>query len=66
VSISFGKITAYRGELDAKEAHDYFGKLGIKLSLTMAFNLEASGNSERGHSPIVKALVKACNGKVSD
>lgn len=61
-----GKITADRGELDAKEAREFFGKLGIKLSLTTAYNPEANGKSERGHSPIVKALVKACKGKVFD
>lgn len=59
-----GKITADRGELDAKEARDFFGKLGIKLALTTAYNPEANGKSERGHSPIVKALVKACDGKM--
>ena len=61
-----GKITADRGELDAKEARDFFGKLGVKLALTTAYNPEANGKSERGHSPIVKALVKACKGKVFD
>ena len=61
-----GKITADRGELDAKEAREFFGRLGIKLALTTAYNPEANGKSERGHSPIVKALVKACDGKMFD
>lgn len=61
-----GKITADRGELDAREAREFFERMGIKLALTTAYNPEGNGKSERGHAPIVKALVKACNGKVSD
>ena len=41
-------------------------KLGVKLALTTAYNLEANGKSERGYSPIVHTLVKACNDKVFD
>ena len=41
-------------------------KLGVKLALTTAYNPEANGKSERGHSPIVHTLVKTCNGKVFD
>ena len=61
-----GKITADRGELDAKEAREFFDRMGIKLALTMAYNPEGNGKSERGHAPIVKALVKACDGKLSE
>lgn len=61
-----GKIMADRGELDAKKAHEFFVKMGIKLALTMAYNPEGNGKNERGHSPIMKALVKAYNGKTSD
>jgi hypothetical protein len=61
-----GKIVADRGELDANEAKEFFSRMGIKLSLTIAYNLEANGKVERGHSPIVKALVKACQGKVGE
>jgi hypothetical protein len=32
----------------------------------MVYNPEANGKSKRGNSPIVKVLVKACDGKVSD
>ena len=32
----------------------------------MAYNPEANGKIERGHGPIVKALAKACKGRVSD
>jgi hypothetical protein len=60
-----GKIMADRRELDAKEAHEFFGKSRIKLSLTMAYNLEANDNSKWEYSPIAKTLMKACNGKVS-
>ena len=61
-----GKITADRGELDAAEAREFFSRLGIKLSLTTAYNPEGNGKSERGHPPIIKALAKACEGRVSE
>ena len=32
------KIVADRGELDAEEAEELFDRLGVKLSLTMAYN----------------------------
>jgi hypothetical protein len=60
------KIVADRGELDANEAKEFFSRMGIKLSLTTAYNLEENGKVERGHSPIVKALVKACQGKAGE
>ena len=53
-----GKIVADRGELDAEEAEELFDRLGVKLSLTTAYNPEANGKVERGHGPIVKALVR--------
>jgi hypothetical protein len=40
--------------------------LGIKLALTTTYNPEGNGKSECGHAPIVKALVKSCDGKVHD
>jgi hypothetical protein len=55
-----GKIVANRGELDAQEAEELFDRLGVKLSLTTAYNPEANGKVEREHGPIVKALVRAC------
>ena len=61
-----GKITTERGELDAKEAREFFSRLGIKLSLTTAYNPEGNGKSERGHPPIIKALAKACEGRVGE
>ena len=61
-----GKIIADRGELDAQEAEELFGRLGVKLSLTTAYNPEANGKVERGHRPIVKALVRACGGQVGN
>ncbi len=61
-----GKIIADRGELNAHEAHTFFTKLGIKLSLTTTYNPEANGKIERGHSSIVRALVRACDGKPSE
>jgi hypothetical protein len=61
-----GKIVADRGELDAQEAEELFDRLGVRLSLTTAYNLEANGKVERGHGPIVKALVRACEGQVGN
>jgi hypothetical protein len=55
-----GKIIADRGEMDANEAKEFFLRMGVKLSLTTAYNPEANGKVERGHGPIVKALVKPC------
>jgi hypothetical protein len=60
-----GKIVANRGELDAQEAEELFDRLGVKLSLTTAYNPEANGKVKRRHGPIdVKALVWACEGQV--
>ena len=61
-----GKIVADRGELDAQEAEELFDRLGVKLSLTTAYNPEANRKVERGHRPIVKALVRACGGQVGN
>jgi transposase InsO family protein len=61
-----GKIVADRGELDAQEAEELFEGLGVKLSLTTAYNPEANGKVERGHGLIVKALVRACEGQVGN
>ncbi|KAL3686249.1 hypothetical protein R1sor_004271 [Riccia sorocarpa] len=61
-----GKITADGGELDAQKARDFFQRYGLKLSLTAAYNPKGNAKSERGHPPIVKVLVKACNGRVRE
>ena len=61
-----GKIVADVGELNSVEAQDFFDKVGIRLSLTTTYNPEANGKIERGHGPIVKALAKACKGRVGD
>ena len=57
---------ANRGELDAREAMDLFERLGVKLSLTTAYNPEVNGKIEQGHGPIVNALIRACNGQVGN
>jgi hypothetical protein len=59
----FYRMRADRKELDAEEAVAFFAKFNIKLNLTTAYNPEANGKSERGHPPIVNALVKACKGR---
>jgi hypothetical protein len=60
----FYRMRADQKELDAEEAIAFFAKFNIKLNLTTAYNPEANGKSERGHPPIVNALVKACKGKI--
>ena len=53
-------------ELDANEAKELFSRIGVKLSLTMAYSPDANGKVERGHSSIVKALAKACDRKMGN
>ncbi|KAL3679949.1 hypothetical protein R1sor_022905 [Riccia sorocarpa] len=60
---SVGRLRADRGELDTVEARQFFDRYGVKLKLTTSYNPEGNGKSERGHPPIVQALVKACKGK---
>jgi len=60
------RIRADRGELNAKEAKDFFKLYGILLKLTTAMNPAGNGKSERGHPPIVQALVKASKGNHSE
>ena len=60
---TIGRMRADRGELDAAEATNFFERYGVRLKLTTAYNPEANGRSERGHPPIINALVKACKGK---
>lgn len=57
----FTTLRADRGELNATEATAFFAHHGIKLHLTTAGNARANGKSERGHPPIVSALVKSCD-----
>ena len=57
---------ADRGEQDAEEAEELFDRLGMKLSLTTAYKPEAKGKIERGPSPLVKAIVRVCEGRVDD
>ena len=52
--------------MDAEEAEELFDQLGVKLSLTMAYNPKANGKVEWGHGPIVKAIVCACEGRVGN
>ena len=58
-----GKIMADRGELDAEEAEELFDRLGVKLSLTTAYNPEANGKVERG---VVKIFVRRRKTERSD
>ncbi|KAL3681576.1 hypothetical protein R1sor_024532 [Riccia sorocarpa] len=60
---SVGSLRADRGDLDSEEARVFFRRYGVKLKLTSAYNPEGIGKSERGHPPIVHALVKACDGR---
>ena len=56
-----GKIVANRGQLDAQEAGELFDRLGVNLSLTTTYCPETNGKVERGHKPIVKAIIRACD-----
>ena len=59
-----GKNVADRGELNSNEVEQFFSKMGIRLSLTPAYNPKANGKVEHGHGPIVKSLMKGCDGKI--
>ena len=61
-----GMIVADHGELYAEEVEELFDRLGVKLSLTTAYNPKANGKVERGHGPVVKAIVRACEGRVGN
>ena len=61
-----GQVIVDRGELYSDKAREFFAKHGVRLTLTTTYNLKANGKIKRGHSPIVKALAKACDGRVKD
>jgi hypothetical protein len=61
----FDRMRANSDELNADEATNFFKKFYIKLKLTTTCNPEGNGKNERGHQPIVNAIVKACKGKMS-
>ena len=48
------------------DAIEIFRRLGVKLSLTTTYNLEANGKIKLGHDPIVKGIVKSCEGLLKD
>ena len=54
-----GKIMADSGELDAHEVTKLFNRLWVKISLMMAYYLEANGKVEREHKPIVKVIISS-------
>jgi hypothetical protein len=56
-----GQVIVDRGQLDSNEAREFFVKLRVRLTLTTTYNRKANGKIKRGHNPIVKALVKACD-----
>lgn len=60
------KITTNKRELDAKKVREFFERMRIKLTFTMVYNAEAMIKVKKRLSSIVKALVKAYNGKASD
>ena len=61
-----GQVIADRGELDSDKARGLFAKHGVRLTLTTAYNPEANRKIKRGQSPIVRAVAKACGGRVKD
>ena len=60
-----GQVIPGRGELYSNEAKEFFTKFKVWLTLTIAYNLEANGKIECGNGLIMKALVKACDGRVN-
>ena len=56
---TISNIVADRGELASDEAKEYFKRRRINLRLTTAYNPEANAKVERGHGPVVQAIVKA-------
>ena len=52
-----GKIVAEKGEVNAHEAIELFERLGVKLSVTIAYNPKTK--IEHGHGPVMKAIVRA-------
>lgn len=48
-----------RKELNSQEAKEFFRRHGIDLNLATTYNPVANGKVERGHVPIVNALVNA-------
>ena len=62
---SIGQMKADKGELDVVEARNFFQRYGVELRLTITYNREANGKSERNHPPIIYALVKACKEKAN-
>ena len=54
-----GQVIADRGEVDSDQANQFFANIGLRITLTTAYSRESNEKVERGHSPIVKALVKA-------
>ena len=61
-----GKDSGKQRELNAHESMEVFEWLGVKLSLTTAYNREANENIERGHEAIVKSIVRAYDGQVGN
>ena len=51
-----------RRELNAREVAELFERLGVKLSLMTAYNLETNRKIEHMHGTIVKAIVSVENG----
>jgi hypothetical protein len=60
----FRQMRADRGEFNAEEARAFFRMYRIHLKLTLSYNPEGNGKIERGHPPIVNAIVKSCEGNV--
>ena len=53
-------------EMDTQEVKELFDQQGLKLPLTTAYNLEANGKVKHEHGPIVKAIMRACDGQVGN
>lgn len=49
--------------MNVVEARIFFQRYGVKLKLTIAYNLKANGKSKKEHPTIINALIKAYKDK---
>jgi transposase InsO family protein len=59
-------IVSDNGEMNSAEAFEFCENYGIQLRLTSDYHPQANGIVERGHKPIVDALMKYCQDKPED
>ena len=63
MSYRYTSVWEYNG-IHANDATQLFEQLGVKLSFTVAYNLDADGKIQYEHNPKVKVIVKSSEGRV--